>query len=46
MQYILKDLINALPRNSSVNTVQQATIGETVFYVVHATPNAGNGPIN
>jgi hypothetical protein len=46
MQYILTDLIKALPGNSSVNTVQQATIGETVFYVVHATSNIGNGPIN
>jgi hypothetical protein len=29
--HIVMDLINALPGNSSVNTVQQATIDETVF---------------
>jgi hypothetical protein len=30
-QYIVTDLINALPGDSSVNTVQQATIDEAVF---------------
>jgi hypothetical protein len=30
---IVTDLINALPRNSSVDTVQHATIEETVFSV-------------
>jgi hypothetical protein len=30
---IVKDLINALPGNSSVNTVQHATIEEAVFSV-------------
>jgi hypothetical protein len=29
--YIVTDLINALPGNSSVNTVQHATIDEGVF---------------
>jgi hypothetical protein len=32
-QHIVKDLINALPGNSSVNTVQVATIQESVFSV-------------
>jgi hypothetical protein len=31
--YIVTDLTNALPGNSSVNTVQRATIGEAVFSV-------------
>jgi hypothetical protein len=31
--YIVTDLINALPSNSSVNTVQHATIEEALFYV-------------
>jgi hypothetical protein len=30
-KYIVMDLINALPGNSSVNTVQQQTIDEAVF---------------
>jgi hypothetical protein len=30
---IVTDLINALPGNSSVNTVQHATIDEAVFSV-------------
>jgi hypothetical protein len=30
---IIRDLINALPGNSSVNTVQHATIDEAVFSV-------------
>jgi hypothetical protein len=44
--YIVTDVINALPGNSSVNTVQHATIDEAVFYVVRATPSAANGQIN
>jgi hypothetical protein len=31
--YIVTDLVNALPSNSSVNTVQQATINEALFSV-------------
>jgi hypothetical protein len=31
--YIVTDLINALPGNSSVNTVQHATVEEAVFSV-------------
>jgi hypothetical protein len=30
--YSVTDLVNALPGNSSVNTVQHATIEEAVFY--------------
>jgi hypothetical protein len=30
--YIVTDLMNALPGNSSVNTVQHATIEEAVFF--------------
>jgi hypothetical protein len=30
-EYTVTDLINALPSNSSVNTIQQATIDEAVF---------------
>jgi hypothetical protein len=37
MQYIVTDLMNALPGNSSVNTVQQATIDEAVFSMSSAT---------
>jgi hypothetical protein len=37
------DLINALPGNSSVNTVQHATIDEAVFYVVFSLSNSRNG---
>jgi hypothetical protein len=33
MKNIVTDLINALPGNSSVNTVQNATIEEAVFSV-------------
>jgi hypothetical protein len=32
-QYIVMELINALPGNSYVNTVQHATIEEAVFSV-------------
>jgi hypothetical protein len=34
--YIVTDLINALPGNSSVNTVQHATIEEAVYSVDQA----------
>jgi hypothetical protein len=34
---LLTDLINALPANSSVNTVQHATIEEAVFSVSAVT---------
>jgi hypothetical protein len=43
LSYIVMDLINALPGNSSVNTVQHSTIDKAVFSVVRATPSAGNG---
>jgi hypothetical protein len=33
LYYIVTDLINALPGNISVNTIQQATIEEAVFSV-------------
>jgi hypothetical protein len=38
-QYTVTDLLKALPGNSSVNTVQQATMGEPVFSMwwLHAT---------
>jgi hypothetical protein len=36
-------LNNTLPGNSSVNTVQHATIGEAVFYVVRAEQRWNNG---
>jgi hypothetical protein len=39
-QHIITDLINALPGNSSVNTVQHATIEEAVFSM-SSTPNNG-----
>jgi hypothetical protein len=42
----ITDLINMLPGNSSVNTVQRATIDEAVFSVTRATPSAGNRPMN
>jgi hypothetical protein len=42
---IVTDLINTLPDNSSVNTVQHATIAGAVLYI-RATPSAGNGPLN
>jgi hypothetical protein len=35
--YIVMDLINVLPGNSSVNTVQYATIEEAVFSVSAVT---------
>jgi hypothetical protein len=40
---IVTYLINALPGNSSVNTVQHATIDEAVFYVVRAEQWLNNG---
>jgi hypothetical protein len=43
---VVMDLIYALTGNSSVNTVQHATRGEAVFFVVRATPSAENGPMN
>jgi hypothetical protein len=45
-KYIVTHLINALPGNSSVNTVQHATVDEAVFCIVRATPSAANGPMN
>jgi hypothetical protein len=39
--YVITDLINALPGNSSVNTVQNATIEAAVYY---ADPT--DGPID
>jgi hypothetical protein len=33
LKYIVMDLINALPGDSSVNAVQHATIEEAVFFV-------------
>jgi hypothetical protein len=38
---IVTDLINALPGNSSVNTVQNATIEEAVFSVSEVTSRSG-----
>jgi hypothetical protein len=43
MQHIVTDLINALPGNSSVNTVQQETIDESVFCVVCAEQRWNKG---
>jgi hypothetical protein len=44
---IVTDLINVLPGNSSVNTVQHATIDEAMFFcVIRATSSVGNGPMN
>jgi hypothetical protein len=39
---MITDLINALPGKGTVNTVQHEIIDEAVFYVVRATPSAGN----
>jgi hypothetical protein len=39
--YIVTDSINALPDNSSVNTVQHATIDEAVFSMPSAPSNVG-----
>jgi hypothetical protein len=38
---IVKDLINAFPGNSSVNTVQYATIYEAVFSMSSAPSSGG-----
>jgi hypothetical protein len=38
---IVTDLINALPGNSSANTVQHATIEEAVFSVSAVTSRSG-----
>jgi hypothetical protein len=53
---IVTDLINALPGNSSVNTIQHATIDEAVFSMSSApssggktelcNPLLGNGSVN
>jgi hypothetical protein len=40
---IVTDLTNALPGNSSLNTVQHAIIHEAVFYVVRAEQRWNNG---
>jgi hypothetical protein len=39
--YIVMDLINALPDNSSVNMIQHATMDEAVFYM-WSTPSNNN----
>jgi hypothetical protein len=39
--YIITDLMNALPGNSSVNTVQQATIDEALFSISSAPSSGG-----
>jgi hypothetical protein len=41
MQHIVTDLINALPGNSFVNTVQHATIDEAVFSMSSAPSSGG-----
>jgi hypothetical protein len=38
---IVTDLVNALPGNKSVNTVQHATIDEAVFSMWSAPSNGG-----
>jgi hypothetical protein len=44
--HTVTNLINVLPVNGSVNTVQHTAKDESVFSVVRATPSAGNGPMN
>jgi hypothetical protein len=39
--YNITDLINALPGNSSINTVQHATIDEAVFSMSSAPSSGG-----
>jgi hypothetical protein len=39
--HIVTDLINALPGNSSVNTVQHTTIDEAVFSMLSALSSSG-----
>jgi hypothetical protein len=41
VRLIVTDLINALPGNSSVNTVQHATIEEAAFSVSAVTSRSG-----
>jgi hypothetical protein len=38
---IVTDLNNALPGNSSVNTVQHRTVGEAVFFMSSAPSSGG-----
>jgi hypothetical protein len=55
-EHIVTDLMNALPGNSSVNTVQHATIDEALFSMSSApssggemglcNPLLGNGSVN
>jgi hypothetical protein len=40
-EYLVKDLSNALPGNSSVNTVQHVTINEAVFSMSSAPNSCG-----
>jgi hypothetical protein len=40
-EYIVTDLINALPGNNPVNTVQHARIDETVFSMSSASSSGG-----
>jgi hypothetical protein len=39
--HIVADLINALPGNSFLNTVQHATVEEAVFFVSSVTSRSG-----
>jgi hypothetical protein len=41
LYYTVTDLINALPGNSSVNTVQHATTDEAVFSISSAQSSGG-----
>jgi hypothetical protein len=43
IHYIVTDVINALPGNSYVDTVKQATIDEAVFSILSAPSNSRNG---
>jgi hypothetical protein len=43
MEYIVTNLINALPGSSSVNSVHYATIEEAVFSVSSAQKTEGTG---
>jgi hypothetical protein len=45
-EYIVTDLINTLPGNSSVNTAQQATTDEAVFSMLSAPSSGGTGSCN
>jgi hypothetical protein len=44
--HIVTGIINALPGNSFVNTVQHATIDEALFYVVRTEQRWNNGVCN